>query len=528
MPRFFDVPAAGAERDKMLEHYRAILRTSWLGRYDPAVKRVVTEEDIQAATQEGSRWFAQFYSLDLALLAVHAKAGVLADQAFARRATSGALALHGERRGLPRLGAVGATLYAEARATPGALFVGSTTIPDPAAAYATDSAGLTYQVLYNVTTPANGIAGSDAASPLILVGVDTGERTNLPAASTLQWVGNQPLSAVKAFTTTLDGSGGTDLETENEWSQRIADDDAHPSESGNGAHVRRWARETSVAVEDGFVYSCAKYAGTDVVCITQKRGRQSETAPKGPLARVPSAGTLARVRARLVPPGSPVSPERGVRYVTAPQTTYVDMSIGLALPRGRGLGWRDTRPFPTWEGSAAVISGVTSQTLFELDSDAELPSATPKLMVWRRSISRWEELLVSSVVTAGAGLWDVTLSAAPTHTLAVGDYISPATRSPLLLAQAVERYFDSLGPGEVVDLEADTRAPRAARFPDPIERFPQRAGSPVITTIQNTLPGAVTTGELLATSSTLPTLPSDPTDGPRLLVCGKIAVYPSD
>ena len=85
-----------------------------------------------------------------------------------------------------------------------------------------------------------------------------------------------------------------------------------------------------------------------------------------------------------------------------------------------------------------------------------------------------------------------------------------------------------LGPGEVVDLEADTRAPRAARFPDPIERFPQRAGSAVITTIQNTLPGAVTTGELLATSSTLPTLPSDPTDGPRMLVCGKIAVYPSD
>lgn len=528
MPRVFDMPLAGSERDKMLAAYRVWLRSSWVGRYDPALKRIVTEEDILAATQEGSKWYAQFNAIDLALLAIHAKAGVLADQAFPRRATSGALIIHGAQRGLPRLPAVGATIYAEARAASGATFVGSTTIPDPTAAYATDAAGNVFQVLYNVVTPANGIAGSDENDPLILVGVTVGEKTNIPAGTKLTWAGNAPLSAVSEFTTTLDGSGGTDIESEDEWSQRIEDEIAVPSESGSAAHVRRWARETSVAVEEGFVYPAAKYSGTDVVCITQKRGRQKETAPKGPLARVPSAGTLAAVRARLVPPGSPVSPERGVRYVVAPQTTYTNMSIGLALPRGRGLGWRDSRPWPEWNPSAAVISGVTSQTVFEITTDSEPTTSAPRIMVWRRALSRWEELFVSSVVSGGSGVWDVTLSAAPTHTLAVGDYISPATRSPLLLAQAVERYFDSLGPGEVIDLETDTRAPVAARFPDPVERYPQRAGSAVITTIQNALTGAVTTGELLATSSTLPTLPTDPTDGPRMLVCGHIGVYPSD
>jgi hypothetical protein len=529
MPRFFDAPQAGQERDEMLATFRYALRDAWLGRVDPALDRIITEEDIQAATQEGSKYYAEFQAVDHALLVVHSKAVTLADQAFPRRATSGALARHGEQRDLPRLPAVGATLYCTAEADVGAVFVGSTTIPDSAAAYATYN-GMTFQLLYDVTTPANGIAGSEDANPLILVGVDTGEVTNLPAGTALSWAGNQPLSAVKPIAVVLDGSGGTDAESENEWSQRLADDDAHKAESGNAAHVRRWGREASVAVEDIFVYSCAKYSGTDVVCVTQKRGRQVETAPKGPLARIPTAGTLSTVRARLVPPGSPVSPERGVRFVVAPQSEYVDMSIGLALPRGRGLGWAQSQPWPTWEGAPAEVGVVTTQLAFEILTDAEIPSSStvPRIMVWRRDVSRWEELRVSAIVTGGAGVWDVTLSAAPEHTITAGDYISPATRSPKLLAQAIERYFDSLGPGEVIDLDTDTRAPRAARFPDPVERYPQRAGSAILTTIGNALVGAVPSGELLETSATLPTVPDDPTDGPGMLVCGRIAVYPSD
>ena len=166
-----------------------------------------------------------------------------------------------------------------------------------------------------------GTDGSDLAAPMLLVGVNVGEATNLPAGSKLTWGGNQPLSAAKEFTTTEDGSGGIDAETDAEWAARMEADDAHKPESGNNAHVRKWAREASNAVEDTFVYACAKYAGTKVVAVTQKRGRQTEAAPKGPLARIPSAGTLARVRAYLVPPGSPKVPERVVSVVVAPTTT---------------------------------------------------------------------------------------------------------------------------------------------------------------------------------------------------------------
>jgi hypothetical protein len=523
---YFDMPVAGAERDRMLASLRSALR-AWIGRKDPVLGVTITEEHIQLATQEGTRDYARFNALDLALLAIHAKAGVLADQVFPQRATSGALTVHADQRDLPRLPAVGATIYAEAKADVGALFVGSTTIPDNAAAFATIN-GMTFQLLYDVTTPANGTAGSDAAAPMILVGVSVGDATNLPAGSKLTWAGNVPLSAAREFTTTIDGKGGTEIETEQAWGRRMADDDAHPSESGNNAHVRRWARQSSVAVEDAFGYSEAKYAGTDVWCITQKRGRQSESAPRGPLARVPSAGTLTTARAYLVPPGSPVSPERGCRFVVAPQTTYTDASIALALPRGRGLGWKDSRPWPLWDGSPATITALTSQMLFTITNSSDLPSSTSSIMVWHRSISRWEELRVTSIVDGGGGTWDVTLETAPARTIAVGDYISPATRSPTLLAQAVERYFDSLGPGEVIDTETDTRAPRAARFPDPVEVFPYRAGSAILTTIQNVLNGSTTSGELLDISSTEPVLPTDPTQGPYLLVCGHVAVYPSE
>ena len=527
MPRFFDVPQRGEEREAMLATFRSGLRSL----IDPATGQPVDEEIVSRATQENGRWWADFDAVELGLLAVHAKAQGLADQFQPRRSTTGTLrGIHAPMRGVSPLKASGATLICEAKSGVGSTFVGSTTVPDPVAAFAVDSAGLKYQVLFTVTTPANGIAGSDPAAPLYLVGVDTGERTNLPAGTKLKWAGNQPINAEPEFEVVDDGRGGLDDETDGELADRIESEVAHPPESGNNAHNRKWAREASTAVEDAFLYASAKYSGTDVVCVTQKRGRQKETAPKGPLARIPSAGTLARVRAYLVPPASPVKPERIVSFVVGPVPEYVTSSIGLALPRGRGLGWADVRPWPLFAGDAATIAAVTDQTHFKVATSSALPSGSsvPRIMVWALERTRWEELRVTSITPAGVGLFDVVLSTAPTHTLATNDHISPLVRGAPLLGQGVERYFDSLGPGEVVNLASDPRAPRACRFIDPIERYPQRAGSAILTTLQNAVPGLISTGELLAISQTTPTIPIDPTTGPRMLVAGHVAVYPAD
>jgi hypothetical protein len=524
--RFFDVPQRGDERDAMLAGFRSGLRTL----IDPATGLPFDEETIARATQLGSRWWSEFDAVELALLTVHAKAQGLADQIRPRRATTAVLrGVHAPLRGVEPLKASGAALQCEARSGVGSTFVGSTTVPDPAAAFAVNSAGLKFQVLFSVTTPANGLAGSDPAAPLYLVGIDTGERTNLSAGTRLTWAGNAPINAEKSFDVIADGSGGLDDETDAELADRIESEVAHPPASGNSAHTRRWAREASAAVEDAFVYACAKHAGTDVVAVTQKRGRQKETAPKGPLARIPSASTLATVRAYLSPPGSPVKPERVVSFVLGPTPEYVDLALGLALPRGRGFGWSDVRPWPEYAGDAATIAAVADQTHFTLATSAAAHTgAVPRLMVWARSRSRWEELRTTSITPAGLGLFAVVLSSAPAHTLAVNDAVSPLVRGALPLAQGVERYFDSLGPGEVVNLATDPRAPRARRFVDPVERYPQRAGSAILTALQGAIPGLISSGELLAISQSTPTLPTDPASGPRLLVAGHVSVYPSD
>jgi hypothetical protein len=522
--RFFDTPQRGSLREQWLATYRNGLRSL----VDPSTGAPFPEADIARATQEGSQLYARAEAVELIALGIHAKAPAIADQIAPSRSTTGVLSeLHAKMRDMPRLDAAGATLKAQAKADVGAVFVGSTTIPDASAAFAVDSAGRRYQVLFTVTTPIGGLAGSDPAFPLVLVGVDTGEATNLPAGSKLTWGGNQPLSAAKEFTTTEDGSGGIDAETDAEWAARMEADDAHKPESGNNAHVRKWAREASNAVEDTFVYACAKYAGTKVVAVTQKRGRQTEAAPKGPLARIPSAGTLARVRAYLVPPGSPKVPERVVSVVVAPTTTYTNLSIGLALPRGRGLGWSDVRPWPSYSAGPAIITAIATPTSFTLTTPSEPTGTAPKLMQWVRSISRWEELRVASVAALGVNTWTVTLSSAPSNALTIGSYVSPLVRGYALLALAVERYFDSLGPGEVV-AATDTRFVRAARFPDPVERYPYRAGSAILSTLQAALVGTLTSGELLAISTTTPAIPADPVSGPALLVAGHVAVYPSD
>lgn len=530
--RFFGTPQAGEEREKMLAAFRATLR-KFIGQIDPATGQPITEDDIVRATQEGSRWYGQFNAVDLALLAIHAKAAGLADQVVPSRSTSGMLrGLHAPMRGVEPLPAAGGSMRCTAVADPGALFVGSTTIPDPAAAFAVDASGLRYQVLYSVTTPANGVAGSDDAQPLILAGVDTGERTNLDAGTTLTWAGNAPLSAAKTFTTSEDGRGGIADETDGDLARRIEDDIAHPPASGNNAHVRKWARESTASVEDAFVYACAKYAGTMVVCVTQKRGQQSEASPKGPLARIPSAVTLTRARAYLVPPASPKVPERVTSFVVAPVAQYTNLVLGLSLPRGRGLGWADVRPWPAYSSGPVTVTSLSDATHFTVTSSGAnaLPSGSvlPQIMVWARERSRWEALRVASITPGGGNTFAIVLASAPTHAIAVGDRISPLVRGFALLGQAVERYFDALGPGEVVNLSTDPRAPRARRFPDPVERYPQKAGPAIISTLQTVLPGTITSGELLSISATTPTIPADPSSGPSMLVAGHLAVYPAD
>ena len=183
--------------------------------------------------------------------------------------------------------------------------------------------------------------------------------------------------------------------------------------------------------------------------------------------------------------------------------------------------------------SEAKISAVTSQTDFDLDVAGELPGAAttltapdaPLMMVWDDALSRFEQLNVLSITDLGGGTFNVVLSVAPAKTLAVDDRISPFTDRLDIIAEAVEEFFDSLGPGEIVSA-TDLRFARAFRFPEPAVEFPLRAGQAIISVLVDALSGVAADAELTRISRNEPDLPANVSDGPNIVTLGRVNIYP--
>ena len=263
-------------------------------------------------------------------------------------------------------------------------------------------------------------------------------------------------------------------------------------------------------------------AGTVLVSVTQKRAGAS-----GPTARIPISTVLNTVRNFIVPPTSTVVPSDPLVVVVAPISAPVDLIIGIYMDRLSATGWEDLSPWPTYVDTVASVTVVTTQTSWRMHADeAFVAGTTPKMMAWNPATSRWERLLVTSVTAAGGELYDVVLSTAPSFTIAVGSRISPYSQINETIAEAIEAYFDHLGPGEVVDTDAaDPVAGRAYRRPKFNERWPQRAGSGIAGYITEALGIASDHAEVTTISQTKPDLPLSPEIGPELLTVQRVMVY---
>lgn len=521
LERAFPVFARGVLRDDILTSFRVGLRLLT----NPETNQPFTEREIAVATAELSRWYLEADAIDLVLLAGQARALFLADQVHPDRASSAWLIeYHARLWGMSPLAAVGGSGTFTVTATVGTVFVGSTTLPDPVASQVTDPAGKLYQVLFTVATPVGGVATVTAK------GIDTGDGTNLAIGTVLKGSQNWPLGAAESGAVATAFTGGLAAETDAQFAARLLARIRHKPASGNNAHFRSWARDASVAVEDGFVYACALQAGTTRVAVTQRRG-----SVLGPTGRIASAGTLTDVTAYLTPPGSSVVPAPPLVVATGVTGVATHLALGLSMLPGQAAGWTDLQPWPGVTGAGATkqttITTVTSQTSVRITipaGTATLPSGVtaPSLMVWDDATSRFERLNVLSVVLFGGQVYTVTLSSAPAKTLVVGDYVSPDTARRDLIAETLESYFDSLGPGELVDLATDPRAHRAFRHPEPSETFPQRAGTFLLSWLGDALGAALADATLESISTSTPAVAADPVDPPNLLVAGRVGIYP--
>jgi uncharacterized phage protein gp47/JayE len=504
----------GELREEILGSFRIGLRQL----VNPDTAQPFTEVEIAVATGDLSRWWSEADAIDLVLLAGQGRSLYLVDQVMVPTAGTAFLeGYHGPQWAVSKLPATGGGNDVTAYGAVGTTFIGSTTIGDPAAHTCTDPAGNTYQVLASKTI------GGGTSTTITLVGVSTGIQTNVDAGTKFKWA-TGPLGATDDPVAIDDFTGGTNEETDAEFAQRILDGIRHKAAAGNPSHIRSWARAASNAVSDAYVYPCAWNAGSVLVAVVQKRA-----GVLGPTARIPSVATMTKVTQQLTPPASPVMPVPPHLVALPVVGQSSDMALQLALPRGRSSGWTDPAPWPASgvSGVAATIVLVTNSTHFRIEANVAIPVgvSAPSMMLWNAVTSRFEKLNVQSVSVSAGTQYNVVLTSPPTATVAVGGMISPDTGRRDLLGASLEAYFDSLGPGEVVNLSTDLRAHRAFRFPEPSETAPQRCGSAVISFLQDAIGSALADGELASVSVSTPSLPTDPILGPKLIVPGRVGVY---
>lgn len=512
--------------DIILSRFRTTLREQ----INPDTNQPFTEDEIAIITQEDSRFYIEADAIDLYGQGVQQRAIWFADQVRPERAASVWLStVHGDLW-LPegKLAATGGSGPVDATASPGTIFVGSTVLGDPAANLARAPDGKRYQVLVTVVADAAGDA------ELQMVGIDPGDDTNLPAGTILTWI-TPPLGADTEASVQADFTGGFNAETDNEFSQRIVRRIRDKPGSGNSAQFRLWAQQSSNAVQDGFIYPTALHSGNMTVAIIQKRG-----IVKGPLARIPSIGTLSTTTAYLTPPTSPVVPHNVHVLVTAWNPEPTDMALRLSMPRASSGGWTDADPWPKWsaaqnEGIKIVTIGI-GQLSFEFFTDIFLPGTITgqqvtgvSMAIWNEAISEYETLDVNHVVRIISTTHRVVLNSPPSFTAVVGDILSPRNNRSEVIQESFTDYFDELGPSELIQPD-DVRFVRAIRHPNIDQEFPTRAGQTVIARLNDSLGGALADAELEFISQNEPTVPTEfeIVNGPNMLVLGKVGIYSFD
>jgi uncharacterized phage protein gp47/JayE len=497
---------------------------------DPETGVEFTEDRITEITQRGSRFYIEADGIDLYGMSSQQRARWMANQLRPKWASTNFLDdVHGELwlGEDARLPATGGSGEVTATGTGGSIFPGSPVIGTASAAVAVDPNGKKFQVLQTAQIPVG-----ETSVTLKMKCISTGSDTNPVAGTIFTWSVNEPPGADPEFAVLSDFSGGVNVETDSEFADRIEQTIRFRPASGNNAHFVTWARQSSAAVESAYVYANAWNAGSVLVCILQKRGTST-----GPNARTnPAPGTLIAARNYLVPPASPVVPERAYVVVIPPAEQPADVAIKLALGFGTDAGWADQNPWPlhtTAYPSGVKVTSVTSNTQFSVTTDSDLPGGAsslsgndvPTMMLWNEADSVWEKLQANLIVDSGT-IVAITLSQEPSFNIAVGQTLCPYTEQYTVIQDTLEKYFDELGPGEVVDLATDPRAIRAFRFPPITQGANSRAGETVITRLIEALGGVLPDGSLEYISRNTPDIAADPIDGPNIITLGEAGVYP--
>lgn len=398
------------------------------------------------------------------------------------------------------------------------VFVSSAPSPVAAGAELTGPTGLRFRVTVG------GIFANGAS--IEVEAIDTGEATNLPAGTVLQWAAAPPYADPKVAVGPGGLVNGTEQETDDELRARyLARRRSPPTESNPQAMVERAERDNP-AVQKAFVYPALLGPSTYALAVAasptgSSRSRQIPATTVNNVVRPRVAGTHMDNVYPLI-----------VSVVDEP----VDyLSIGLALPAARsaaipgaGGGWVNGQPWPPAESAhdyVCTVSAVTNSTEMLVVCDAEPQDGISRISWLRPNIdgssSDWTLYSATVVSHSGAaGAWVIRLDR-PLSGISVGCVIWPAAERQQAYVDALLNAFALMGPGEMTNQAPVLR--RSARFPSPAVAWPYAVDSGLLRAISDSGTEVLSANRLRASKSA----PTVNATAPRILTPRHIGLYPN-
>jgi uncharacterized phage protein gp47/JayE len=472
-------------------------------------KAGVTRPNVAA----GSEVYVRAESLASIVFELHAKNSALQD------ATMGDKAIDDDLIRLCAIKGITPSNGAGAQGSGVANCVGLVTYPTGLECKTSD--GLRYTVVASI------YAASGASIPLI--GVDTGKRTDKPAGTILTWTSPPAGSAATVVVGPGGLTNGTDADTTASLRRKLQDRERNPAASGSWAHYCQWA-EGNTGVEKAFCYPAVRGPSTVDMAITIPADRDNTTG-----AYTRQATTALINAAGILVVNS--DPEHADVFTTGVVNESVDTILQITIPMpvgdgGQSGGWIDdlvTR-WPYYTGGAAVHldAAPTSATLIRVDSTTGgTPTVESHIAIWSNAAKKFVHSRVQTVTLVAGSVYDLTLyDPIDTSIIASGDYVSPDAQRLDDYGRTIAELFAGLGPGEKAEIRGVNAVclPRSYRHPFPADSWPSAFTSKDI--------GKLSTlnAEVSHVTPVLPTLPKRPTvDGttPRILVLGKLALYPT-
>lgn len=396
-------------------------------------------------------------------------------------------------------------------------------------------AGLEWKTADNLRYQVVSSTSATSGTPIPVVGVDVGTRTNKSAGTIGTWT-SPPSGSNSTAQVSLGGlTNGTDPDDAARLRLRLQDALRHPAASGSWSHYAQWA-ESIASVEKAFVYPAVEGPATVHVAFTVAASADNLT---GAYTRQAPAALVSMVANKVVAE----DPEHADVTVQPVNDENANLSLKVQIPLhptdgGTGNGWVDpvASQWPIYYAASPYATYVTASptvpTVLRINvlDASNIPINGAFFAVWSVTKKKFIHCRVHTTTAPSlvAGTtYDVTLQS-PVDITAISsaDWVSPDAYKLDDYGVTLAEQFAGLGPGQKTATAA--LLPRSYRHPLITESWPSQFTSNHIGQLGILHPEVSHVDVMYPLAANMPISPSTSmtvADYANILVLGKLAIY---